>query len=725
MTQTIGRYEIRQELGRGGMATVYQGFDPRFKRDVAIKLLPREFLHDPNFRARFEREATTIASLEHSAIVPVYDFGEEDGQPYLVMRFMPGGSLAEQLDRGSLSVNETARILSRIAGALDFAHSKGVIHRDLKPANILFDQHADAYLGDFGIVKLTEEAATLTGTGGIIGTPAYMSPEQAQGKGGIDNRSDLYSLGVILFQMLTGSQPFEADTPIGLAFMHVTEPTPDILEKKPELPPGVGTFIQQAMAKAKGDRFSTAQELAGEFERSTTEEVVQEIAEEEIDPTLLELEPTVVEPEQAALEEEVEVAPSPIPAAAAPAAKAPRPARRSLLPLLGIGGVIVIVGSIAIFTLGGGADRFAPAPEHSPTAPSTPSKTPTIFSTLTPTAESSQTSTPTEVAIFDPVSVVQIAKPIAGIYEVTAIAWSPDGSKLAAFERIFHTLGNTEPAVITIWDVRNFGAPVATFKANTTFPEALAWSPDGEVLASTGSGGTIQLWNSETWDLTRLIELGQLPEPFLGTISGLAWSADSTRLALGSADGKVRIWDLDDDRAIAEYCCYEFGRDTGSLIWLPDGETMVGVARVGSDFAIRKWEIATGEYKSEAEVSGAIAAVSPDGTLTASVGNDALRQTVTLHIRDTSSSVELLSWESASSVGDLDWSPDGTMLAAAGWKVVNLWDPKTGELVRALDDYELNIGVSRVYAVSWSPDGAFIAAGSADGTLRVWGMPAD
>jgi serine/threonine-protein kinase len=204
--EKIGRYEIKNELGRGGMATVYHAHDPHFKRDVALKVLPREFLHDPTFRARFEREAQTIAQLEHPAIVPVYDFGEETGQPYIVMRYMSGGSLADRLRRESLATSEAARIVTRLAPALDEAHSQGIVHRDLKPANILFDQRGDPYISDFGIAKLSQDSATFTGSA-IVGTPAYMSPEQARGEKDLDGRSDIYALGVILFEMLTGKRP--------------------------------------------------------------------------------------------------------------------------------------------------------------------------------------------------------------------------------------------------------------------------------------------------------------------------------------------------------------------------------------------------------------------------------------------------------------------------------------------------------------------------------------
>jgi branched-chain amino acid transport system substrate-binding protein len=264
--EKIGRYEIKGEIGRGGMATVYKGYDPRFGREVAVKVLPPALLHDPQFRARFEREAQTIATLEHPAIVPVHDFGEEDGRLYLIMRLMTGGSLADQLKAGPITVDEATHIFGRLAPALDSAHSRGIIHRDLKPANILFDQWDEPYLSDFGIVKLMEgDSATLTGTGGIVGTPAYMSPEQVLGEVALDGRSDIYTLGVILYEALTGQRPFQSDTPMGLAFKHVTEPIPRILEAAPNLPPGCQAIIDKAMAKDREKRYSSATDLASDL----------------------------------------------------------------------------------------------------------------------------------------------------------------------------------------------------------------------------------------------------------------------------------------------------------------------------------------------------------------------------------------------------------------------------------------------------------------------------
>ncbi|HEX6384040.1 MAG TPA: protein kinase [Anaerolineae bacterium] len=263
------RYEVKSELGQGGMATVYQAYDPRFGRNVALKVMNYAFRDDPTFRGRFEREARTVATLEHPAIVPVYDFGEDHDQLYLVMRYMPGGSLADRIIEGPLPLEEAVSIVQRIGAALDHAHQKGVIHRDLKPANILFDQYGNPFLSDFGIVKLAEATtAGLTGSG-VIGTPAYMSPEQIHSEKALDGRSDIYTLGIILFEMLTGLKPYRADTPVKQMMAHVLNPIPSICDVKPELPEEFDLVIQRALAKEREARFSTAGELTAALARAT------------------------------------------------------------------------------------------------------------------------------------------------------------------------------------------------------------------------------------------------------------------------------------------------------------------------------------------------------------------------------------------------------------------------------------------------------------------------
>jgi hypothetical protein len=239
------------------------------KRQVAIKVLPRQFTFDPQFRGRFQREAEIIAGLEHPYIVPVYDFGEHEDQPFIVMRYMPGGTLSERLEGGALPAPEIAGLFERLCTALDFAHTQGIIHRDIKPDNVLFDADGGAFLSDFGIARLIEASAALTGTG-VIGTPAYMSPEQARGASALDGRSDIYSLGVVLFQAFTGRLPFKADTPMGLAVAHINDPVPDLTASRPDLPPANNAIIHRAMAKDPASRFATARELAQAIRQAQT-----------------------------------------------------------------------------------------------------------------------------------------------------------------------------------------------------------------------------------------------------------------------------------------------------------------------------------------------------------------------------------------------------------------------------------------------------------------------
>lgn len=258
---SFGRYQIKRELGKGGMSTVYLAHDPRFGRDVALKVMLTAFREDATFRGRFEREARTIAALEHPAIVPVYDFGEDQDQLYLVMRYMTGGSLAEHIYVRPFSLQETIPFIIRIADALQHAHEQGVIHRDLKPANILFDQYHNPFLSDFGIVKLAEGTTGYTGSG-VLGTPAYMSPEQIHSEDELDGRSDTYTLGILMFEMLTGIKPYRADTPVKQMMAHVLNPIPNIRDQRPDLPAALEPIVHTVLAKQRSERYASAAEFS-------------------------------------------------------------------------------------------------------------------------------------------------------------------------------------------------------------------------------------------------------------------------------------------------------------------------------------------------------------------------------------------------------------------------------------------------------------------------------
>jgi len=443
--EKIGIYEVKSELGRGGMATVYRAYDPRFEREVAVKVLPSELLHaDPQFRLRFEREAKIIAQLEHTAIVPVYDVGEAEGQPYFVMRYMNGGSLSERIKAGGMTIEDAARILGAIAPGLDEAHSKGIVHRDIKPSNILFDRRGNPYISDFGIAKLSQaQAGNVTGSA-IIGTPAYMAPEQAQGIE-VDGRADIYALGIILFEILTGKQPYEADTPMAVAIKHITDPVPHIRQTNPKLPEGMEAIIQKAMAKKREERFSTAVEMTNallDIARGQTTQMRTKVA---------------------------------VSAPTAKASKVAVPQKK------GLNALFVIVPVIAIAAIAGGFFIFNGS--RSPAATEPPIST---FPSPPPATETSApTDQPTEVSvvIVEPTSTE--APPTPTEAAVPALP-APGGADKIAF------VANNE-----VWLMNVDGSERTQLTTDGGAKNDLQWLPDGETILFI-SGLTVKSYNIRT-----------------------------------------------------------------------------------------------------------------------------------------------------------------------------------------------------------------------------------
>ncbi len=271
--QTVGQYTVSELLGQGGMGAVYRAHQTGLNRDVAFKVLPPSLAQQPEFIERFIREAQTAARLEHPNIVPIYDYGTNSGLSYVVMRLLTGGSLAERLsyrlksDKGLPSLNEVASVLRGLGGALDYAHSRGVIHRDIKANNVMFDDQGTPFLVDFGIAKIMTATTGLTGTGIAMGTPSYMSPEQWKGES-VTPATDQYALGVMTYHMLTGRLPFEATTPYALMNKHLNErPTaPDVW--RADLPPTVKDVLAQSMAKLPQERFPSVRDFAAAFEHA-------------------------------------------------------------------------------------------------------------------------------------------------------------------------------------------------------------------------------------------------------------------------------------------------------------------------------------------------------------------------------------------------------------------------------------------------------------------------
>jgi serine/threonine-protein kinase len=267
--QTLGQYRIVEQLGRGGMATVYKAFQPSLSRQVAIKVLPEFFAEDPSFHERFRQEGTAIATLRHPNILAVFDSGEADGVAYIVTELVDGGTLADQLGK-PLPADYCLGILRSVGSALDYAHARGLVHRDVKPSNILLARDGTPVLSDFGLARMMASpdqstARRLTVTGTAVGTPEYMAPEQAS-EGEAGPAADLYSLAVVLYEMLTGSVPYTAETPLAVLLAHANKPLPLPRERNPKLSEAVQDVLLKGLAKEPADRYRTAGEMVRALE---------------------------------------------------------------------------------------------------------------------------------------------------------------------------------------------------------------------------------------------------------------------------------------------------------------------------------------------------------------------------------------------------------------------------------------------------------------------------
>lgn len=265
----FGHYQIVAPLGEGGMAAVYKAYQPSMERYVAIKVLPRQMAISQEFLARFKLEAKLLAQLQHPHILPVFDYGETDGYTYIVMSYIKSGTLADLMKTRRFSMAEIGAIISQIGSALGYAHMRGMIHRDVKPSNVLIDETGNCLLTDFGLARMVEAPSNLTSSGAIMGTPSYMSPEQGAGTK-IDKRSDIYSLGVILFELLAGRVPYTAETPVAIVFKHIQDPLPSVRKYNPDLSAEIEAILYKALAKNPEDRYPTVEDFVRAFEQANS-----------------------------------------------------------------------------------------------------------------------------------------------------------------------------------------------------------------------------------------------------------------------------------------------------------------------------------------------------------------------------------------------------------------------------------------------------------------------
>jgi tRNA A-37 threonylcarbamoyl transferase component Bud32 len=327
--QTFGPYKITERIGEGGMAVVYKGYQQSLNRYVAIKVLRTELAQDQEFVTRFRREALAVAEMSHPNILHVYDAGYTNGMYYIVMAFVDGGSLKELVSQGPVEMDYAVSITTQVADALHHAHQRGLIHRDVKPNNILMSRDGRPLLTDFGIAKALHESTGLTRTGTSIGTPEYMAPEQVQGQK-VDGRTDIYALGIVLYEMLVGWVPFSAHTPVAALYKQVNEPPPPPRQANINVPDWLEAVVLKALAKSPHDRFQQASDFSEALRQRQMPRKV----------------------------------PTPVPATARQRAAEPRAERRRrgpLLPIL-IGGIVILLlalAAVGIFVLMDGTDGEA------------------------------------------------------------------------------------------------------------------------------------------------------------------------------------------------------------------------------------------------------------------------------------------------------------------------------------------------------------------------------
>lgn len=552
MLHSIDRYELRREIGRGATSTVYFAYDPRIGREVAVKLMLTPGITNLASRKRFEQEARAIATLEHPTIVPLYDFGECEGKPYIVMRYMAGGSLTDQLRQGPIPFTDALVVVSRVASALDQAHRRGIVHRDIKPDNILFDQYGNGFLSDFGIVQMPSHHGVSPSQSGATGTPAYMSPEQILRTGKLDGRSDVYSLGAVLYEMLSGAWPYSAESPYALAVKHVSEPPPSLLAVRPELPSELDRIISQAMSKRPQNRYPTAGAMVRDLLETTGHDIK----------ALVDRDMSAFGPHSGSSDGVITgVITDGDPPTRNLSVRPPRTRRWALwaagLAVLGTMIALIFVSTrpgSAIFTdqtpaatpIGGGAGRIA--------FESQIGGVPDIYFMNTDGSD--------------------VRRIITDVNHNRGADWSPDG-QVILFRS--HESGNR---VIYIMHPDGSGLTPLTESDSSNY--APTWSPDGSRIAfvSERDGNPeIYVMNADGSDQTRLTnDLSPDYEP--------AWSPDGTQIAFHTGrDGNLNIYRMNSDGSHLVRLTDSSAADYGA-VWSPDGSRIAFVSEDDGDAEI-------------------------------------------------------------------------------------------------------------------------------------------
>lgn len=653
--RTVKNYHLLEWVGNGAMSTVYKAYHAELDRFVAVKILDCSMAEGNDLAARFQREAWAVARLDHPNILPVYDFGQEGELSIIVTKYVEGGTLRDILGH-PLPLEQCARILSQLAEALDHAHQHGIIHRDVKPSNVLLSKDGSVCLSDFGLAKF-EGQPKITETGQSLGTPDYISPEQAQGLP-VDARSDVYSLGAMLYEMLTGQVPYCAETAVAVIVKHITEAPPGLRQINPKIPESVEKVVLKAMAKRPEDRYQSAGELAAAFKLAIRREETVSVLPYHTGPNLTD-EWAGADAIDAGLPEAEPAETSDVVADSAWGhlrlpAWGPKVfvlallLTAFLLLCVEVGDVRRGVSSVSVVLLGQrgytptsrlGGRAHTPTPTY--TAPRQEATRGPQVGLLPPASAAA----PTPDNTLETYRVLEEqGKPLHGV------VFSPDGQLVASGVR----------DLIKVWQVSD-GALRCVLAGHTADVNSLAFSPDGQFIVSGSRDGTARLWRLADASLYRTLE-------HRSDVLSVAFSPDGEHVAVGTLDRTVYIWKVADGSQL-----HSWGHDGPvlSVAFGPDGRLVA--AAEGLTGRVCLWRI--GEDKA----------------------------------------VHLLRGHQ-SSVTSVAFSPQGDILASAGStdNSVCLWRVKDGSLVRVLPHHA---GVS---SVAFSPDGRALASGLADNTINLW-----